>query len=146
MIKIRRTAIVPFSAQQIYNLVNDVASYPQFLPWCANSKVLQQTDKEMLASLEIQKGKFRQTFTTRNKLQSPTSIIMQLSEGSFSRLHGEWHLTRLNANACQVSFQLDFAFNNRLVAMTLTPLFRYIANTMIKAFSKRAAEIYGDEN
>lgn len=145
MIKIKRTAIIPFSAQQVYDLVNDVASYPQFLPWCASSEVLQQTNKEILASLEVQKGKFRQRFTTRNELDVPASIIMQLVKGPFSKLRGEWHFTGLNVNTCRVSFELDFAFNNQLVAMTLTPLFRHIANTMITAFAKRAAEVYGDE-
>ena len=145
MVKIRRAASMPFSVEQIYNLVNDVASYPQFLPWCADSEVLQQTDKEMLASLTIQKGRFQQTFTTRNKLDMPRSITMQLSAGSLSKLHGEWHFSKLNAYTCRVSFALEFAFNNRLIAMTLTPLFRHVANTMINAFAKRAVEIYGDE-
>ncbi len=146
MTKIKRTAIVPFSAQQVYDLVNDVANYPQFLPWCANSEVLQQTDTEMLASLEVQKGNFRQRFTTCNELDIPVSIIMRLAKGPFSALRGEWHFMELNAHACRINFELDFAFNNQLIAMTLTPLFRQIANTIITAFAERAAEVYADES
>ncbi len=143
MTKIKRHAIVGFSAQKIYQLVNDVNAYPEFLPWCASSRVLQQTAMTMVATLEVKKGKFRQAFTTENSLQAPHSIIMQLKDGPFTNLRGEWHFIPLNDNACKVSFELDFAFDNRIVALTLGPLFKQMANTMITAFSKRADDVYG---
>ena len=144
MTKIKRHAIVEFSAQQIYALVNDVTAYPEFLPWCANSKILQQTDHKMEATLEVQKGKFRQAFTTENKLDKPNSIIMQLKNGPFKELRGEWHFIFLHENACRVTFELDFAFNNKILALILDPLFKQMANTMITAFSERAEDVYGE--
>ena len=144
MTKIKRHAIVEFSAQQIYALVNDVAAYPEFLPWCASSEILQQTDNTMVATLEVQKGKFRQAFTTENKLDEPNSIIMQLKNGPFKELRGEWHFIVLHEHACKVTFELDFAFNNKILALILDPLFKQMANTMITAFSKRAEDVYGE--
>jgi len=143
MTKIKRSAIVPFSAQQIYDLVNDVNAYSEFLPWCASSQILEQSETSMRATLEVQKGKFRQTFTTENSLTAPDSIIMRLLDGPFSKLLGEWHFVALGEDACRVSFELDFAFNNKFLAISLGPLFRKIANTMITAFAQRAKAIYG---
>ena len=144
MTKIKRNAIVAFSVQKIYDLVNDVTAYPEFLPWCASSEVFQQTETRMLATLEVQKGKFRQMFTTENKLHAPDVIVMNLKNGPFKELRGAWHFIALNESACKVSFELDFVFNNKLLAMTLSPLFRNMANTMITAFAQRAKEIYNE--
>ena len=142
MSQVKRSALIPFSAQQIYDLVNDVNAYADFLPWCANSRILQQTPTSMTATLTIQKGKFRQTFTTQNRLKAADSIIMQLIKGPFNQFHGEWYFIALDEHACKVTFMLDFSFNSKLLSLSLGPLVRNMANTMITAFAERAKEIY----
>jgi ribosome-associated toxin RatA of RatAB toxin-antitoxin module len=142
MSKIQHEALLSFSAEQMYNLVNDVTAYPEFLPWCAATKILSQTDSEMLASLTIKKGVIEKTFTTKNQLVPLRTITMNLANGPFQHMQGLWTFTPLTDDACKVSFSLDFVFNNKLLALTLGPLFTNIANTMVDAFQKRAEQLY----
>src|SRR5690606_5999570 len=85
---IQRSALLPFPAQALYDLVNDVARYPEFLPWCSSATVMEESESHMLASLEVAKGSLSQRFVTRNRLEKGKSIEMNLEEGPFSQLHG----------------------------------------------------------
>lgn len=146
MSKIDRQAIISYSCEQMYSLVNDVASYPEFLPWCAAAKVMSQSDIEMLGELTIRKGKLEKTFSTRNELNLNESITMNLENGPFKHMQGVWQFKALSEDACKVSFSLDFVFNNKLLALTLGPIFAKIADTMIDLFQQRAQKIYGDDD
>ena len=146
MSKIDREAIIAFSCEQMYALVNDVPAYPEFLPWCAAAKVLSHNQTEMLGELTIRKGKLEKTFSTRNELTLNKSISMNLENGPFEYMRGVWQFKPLSEQACKVSFSLDFAFNSKLLAFTLEPIFSKIANTMIDLFQQRAQQIYGDEH
>lgn len=146
MSKIKHQAVVAYSSQQMYDLVNDVAAYPQFLPWCAASEILSQTSNEMTATITIKKGIVEQTFTTKNDLVTSQSIIMNLINGPFRFMRGEWKFDKLTATECTISFSLEYEFNNRLLAFTLESIFSNIANTMIDAFEKRAAQVYGSHD
>ncbi|SEL44445.1 Ribosome association toxin PasT (RatA) of the RatAB toxin-antitoxin module [Atopomonas hussainii] len=143
MMCIQRSALLPVSAQVLYDLVNDVASYPQFLPWCDSSEVLEVSAEQMTARLTIAKGGVNQSFVTRNTLVPGERIEMNLVEGPFSRLNGVWHFKALGEHACKISLDLSFDYAGTLAKATLGPLFNQAANTMVDAFCQRAKQLYG---
>ncbi|ATA20962.1 MAG: type II toxin-antitoxin system RatA family toxin [Gibbsiella quercinecans] len=142
MPQISRSALVPFSAAQMYQLVNDVHSYPDFLPGCTGSRVLNATDKEMTAAVDVAKAGISKTFTTRNTLQDNQSINMQLVDGPFRKLMGGWHFTPLSPDACKVELHLDFEFTNKLIELAFGKVFKELAGSMVQAFTQRAKEVY----
>ncbi len=141
--RIQRSALLPYPAQALYDLVNDVASYPQFLPWCRASEVLEVSETHMLASLEVAKGSIGQRFVTRNVLQPGQRIEMNLQEGPFTSLNGVWEFKALGDKACKISLDLTFDYAGPLVRATLGPLFNQATNTMVDAFCQRAKQLYG---
>ncbi len=141
--RIQRSALLPYSAEAVYALVNDVASYPQFLPWCSASEVLEQSETQMRASLTISKAGLRQHFLTRNQLVPGKSIEMHLEEGPFKQLQGLWEFKALGDSACRISLDMSFDYAGPLVKITLGPLFNQAANTMVDAFCQRAKQLYG---
>ncbi|MWV11700.1 type II toxin-antitoxin system RatA family toxin [Pseudomonas sp. R-28-1W-6] len=141
--RILRSALLPYPAQALYDLVNDVASYPQFLPWCSASEVLAVSEVEMRASLTVAKGSLSQRFMTRNRLVPGQSIEMQLEEGPFSQLQGVWEFKALGDKACKISLDLTFDYAGPLVKATLGPLFNQAANTLVDAFCQRAKQLHG---
>ncbi|WP_163930476.1 type II toxin-antitoxin system RatA family toxin [Paraferrimonas sp. SM1919] len=143
MATVNRNALVAQSATRMYNLVNDVASYPQFLPGCSATTVHQHNETMMLASVEVSKAGIKHTFKTENKLNSHQSIEMSLIEGPFKHLKGEWKFTPLSENACKVELNLDFEFSSKLVELAFGKIFNELANSMVTAFCERAKVIYG---
>ena len=141
--RIQRSALLPYPAQALYDLVNDVASYPRFLPWCRASEVLEVSETHMLASLEVAKGGIGQRFVTRNVLLPGQRIEMNLQEGPFSSLNGVWEFKALGDKACKISLDLTFDYAGPLVRATLGPLFNQATNTMVDAFCQRAKQLYG---
>ena len=117
MPQISRTALVPYSAEQMYQLVNDVQSYPQFLPGCTGSRILESTPGQMTAAVDVSKAGISKTFTTRNQLTSNQSILMNLVDGPFKKLIGGWKFTPLSQEACRIEFHLDFEFTNKLIEL-----------------------------
>lgn len=141
--RIQRSALLPYPAQALYDLVNDVASYPQFLPWCSKAEVLESGTQQMRASLTVAKGGLTQRFVTCNQLQPGQSIVMNLEEGPFSQLHGVWEFKALNEKACKISLDLSFDYAGSVIRATLGPLFNQAANTLVDAFCQRAKQLYG---
>ncbi|MDM9652435.1 type II toxin-antitoxin system RatA family toxin [Pseudomonas wenzhouensis] len=141
--RIQRSALLPYPALALYDLVNDVASYPQFLPWCSASEILEASETHMLASLEVAKGGIGQRFVTRNVLLPGQRIEMNLQEGPFTSLNGIWEFKALGDKACKISLDLTFDYAGPLVRATLGPLFNQAANTMVDAFCQRAKQLYG---
>ncbi|MDU6926631.1 type II toxin-antitoxin system RatA family toxin [Franconibacter helveticus 513] len=142
MPQISRTALVPYSAAQMYQLVNDVKSYPEFLPGCVGSRVLEATPGQMTAAVDVSKAGISKTFTTRNTLTNNQSILMQLVDGPFKKLMGGWKFTELTESACQVEFHLDFEFTNKLIELAFGRVFKELASNMVQAFTNRAKEVY----
>ncbi len=142
MKRIRRSALVPFSAKQMYALVDDVPRYPEFLPWCSDSEVLNRESNRVLARLEIHKSAFRKSFTTTNRMEPYSGIYMVLEEGPFSSFEGNWTFEELREDACKVELDLQFDFSNPLMSMILSPLFEDIGNTLVDAFTRRAEAVY----
>lgn len=144
MSQIQRSALVHYSAAEMYDLVNDVEAYPAFLPWCKSAKILSQTEIDMTANVEIARGILNKTFTTHNRLDKHQKIDIELVDGPFRQLQGYWKFDALKTeNACKVSLQLDFEFNNAMMSIAAGPIFTQIANSLVDAFSKRAEEVYG---
>lgn len=143
MTEIERSALVMFSAEQMFNLVNDVASYPQFLPGCRGAEVLYSDAHTLEARLDLSRAGIRQSFVTRNRLRRPESMTLTLVDGPFESFTGHWTFTPLAEDACKVTFALSFSLRNRLVAAAAGKLFRDLANQMVGAMCERAEQVYG---
>lgn len=139
---ITRNALVAFSAESMFDLVNDVGAYPEFIQGCAETKILQQDDVSMRASMLISKAGVKQWFTTENVLSKGEFIKMQLVEGPFTHLQGGWSFTALAENACKIELSLDFEFSSRLAEMAFGKVFSNIATSMVAAFTDRAKKVY----
>ncbi len=143
--KVERSALVMHSAERMFDLVNDVLSYPKFLPWCAGAEVHSSEQSQLIASLDIEKGAVRQRFTTRNHLSSPEQITIELVDGPFRLLKGGWTFSQLGDNASKVSLSLHFEFNGMLSKFALASVFSQAANSLVDAFCARANEVYGTQ-
>ena len=139
---ISKSAIVPFTPQQMYELVNNINDYPQFLNWCEGAFILNQSDHQITASVQINKGGLKQTFSTINTLKPFRLIEMKLLDGPFEHFSGEWRFEPLGENAAKVFLNLQFKFKSKLLDMSLTPIFTKIANSQLDAFVARANKIY----
>ena len=140
---VNRSALVPYGVAEMYALVADIESYPEFLPWCAGATVHQRHGREIEASLDIVKGPIRQSFRTRNTLRPRRRIEISLVDGPFQRLDGCWRFTPYTEHACRVELELDFSFSSRIMQKLLNPLFSEIADSLVDAFCKRARQRYG---
>lgn len=134
--------MVMHSTEQMFELVNDVARYQEFLPWCGRSEVLEETGRIMLASVEISFKGVHKSFITRNTMTPYESTELVLVDGPFSELGGMWRFKSLSDDASKISLDLDFGFSNALVATVVGPVFRLIADSMVDAFCKRGDQIY----
>lgn len=146
---VRRSALVPYAASEMFTLVADVESYPQFLPWCTHASVRPHTQTEVEASLEMSKGPLHKRFTTRNTLQAPNLITMRLVDGPFRALEGSWRFDSIGSSSsnsdtgCEVALNLEFEFSSKLLAHLVGPVFGEISSTMVDAFCERAHALYG---
>lgn len=144
MSHIHRSALVHYSPAEMYQLVNNVADYASFLPWCRTAVVKKESETEMTASIEIAKGVLNKTFTTHNQLNKNRRIDLQLVDGPFKKLSGYWQFDKLKTeNACKVSLDLDFEFDSALMSIAAKPVFTQIANSLVDSFCKQAVEVYG---
>lgn len=144
MTDINKSALVPYSAGQMYALVDDIESYEDFLPWCQASRELLREENIVEGRLEIALGKLHKAFTTRNLLKKDAEIEMQLIEGPFKRLHGVWRFEPLGEEGSKVSLHLEFEFSNKLLSMTFGSVFGHIANSLVDSFTQRAQQVYGN--
>ncbi len=135
--------LVAYSAEKMFRLVDDVDAYPEFLPWCGGTEVLQRQGNKIQASIRIHYLAVDQTFTTENTRTEGRSIQIRLLSGPFSHLLGDWRFKPLSTEACKVSLRLEFDFSGRMVALVISPVFSQIANSLVQAFCRRAKEIYG---
>ncbi|WP_104401927.1 SRPBCC family protein [Vibrio penaeicida] len=142
MPQVTRSALVPFSAEQMYSLVNDVASYPSFLPGCSGSRIIENSESSMVASVDVSKAGISKTFTTSNQLEAGRKILMQLVDGPFKQLHGGWEFTPLDDTACKVELKLEFEFTSKLVEMAFGRIFNELTSNMVNAFTQRAKQVY----
>ena len=142
MTTVMHMTFVPFSAAQMFDLVNDVEAYPDFLPWCVASEILQQEPQRMRARLHLKKGPLDASFTTDNRLESARAISLALVDGPFSKLQGYWHFEPADGGS-MVRLEMEFEFRGKLLGKLFATAFKPIADSLVDAFKTRAYVIYG---
>ena len=142
MQRVQRSVLVPYSAQQMFDLVDDVAHYCEFLPWCGGSRVIGETATGKVARVDISFKGVAAHFTTRNVNKPPESITIALQEGPFKALTGKWSFKALAPDACKVEFDLSYEFKTTVLEALVGPVFNHIAHSFIDAFAKRAEATY----
>lgn len=142
---IKRSALVAYTARQMYEMVNSVEEYPRFLPWCRSTHVINQTEELLEAKIEIVWSGIHKSFTTQNTLYPYEKMEITLVEGPFKHLKGTWGFAALGDEGCKVTLDLEFEFAGSLFDRLFQPVFYHIANSLVDAFCKRAVEIYGNE-
>ncbi len=143
MATVNKSALVLYSAAEMYGLVENIEAYPQFLPWCRSARILSRSADEVRATIEMAKSGVHKSFTTCNRMQANKMIDIRLLEGPFKRLQGYWRFEPLRAGASKVSLDMEFEFANTLLRVAVEPVFKQIANSLVDAFCKRAVDLYG---
>lgn len=143
MQSVKRSALVSYSAEDIYKLVVDVRSYPEFLNWCSGSEVLEEEGEHMIARVDIDFKGVKQSFTTRNHHYPTTRIDIEFVSGPFSQLMGSWKFLELDQQACKIELDLNFDFSNPIMVRLVGPVFKWIADNQVEAFVRRAQQVYG---
>ncbi len=141
---INKSLLVPYTAQQMYDLINDVEAYPDFLPWCKSATIHSRDEKQLSATLGLSKGPLNYNITTANTMRPYSEINMSYTAGPFKSCAGSWKfLDRAHDNQCQIIFNFAYEFTSRLAGMAIEPIFYPITNTLVDAFYQRAVAIYG---
>ena len=138
MREVKRSALVARPPAELFALINDIESYPQFLPWCTHARIESRTAQEIVATLTVRQGALHGEFTTRNTLEADSRVLMQLVSGPFRLLQGEWLLTPLGDDGCRVELSMRFAFRNPLTALVFERQFAATVGTLVDAFVARA--------
>ena len=143
MIEIRRSALVKYSPAQMFDLVNEVEAYPKRFPWCASAEILESENNVLVARLDLKFAGFHQSFTTRNTVDPPKRLQMDLVDGPFRSLEGVWDFIALGDAGCKVAFALDFDYAGRLGGSALKLGFQGLAGRMVSDFCREAERVYG---
>ena len=143
MTTVQKSALVKYSARQMIQLVEDIESYPEFLPWCSGSTILKREGNIVEAELKIAKAGFNKSFSTRNRSEGTSKLFMTLLNGPFSSLDGVWHFIPLREDASKISLDLQFEIQGKLANLAFGSVFNQICNTMVSSFTERARNIYG---
>ena len=143
MSSFNKQVTVPYTAEQMYDLVNDINAYPKFIPLCISSEVHEELDQQLRATIKIAKGKIGFGFTTLNTMEKGRSITMNLENGPFKTLNGVWRFNPSGTNECIISLDFDFDFSNKLLGVALGGLFKQLCDSMVESFRKQAAVRYG---
>jgi ribosome-associated toxin RatA of RatAB toxin-antitoxin module len=144
---VHKSVLIWHSAAEMFGLVTDVASYPQFLPWCNQASVMDETADGMTAKVGMSIAGLKQSFTTRNVHEKDRRVSLTLVNGPFSHLDGDWSFTPLGdgtQRACKVEFTLNYDFSSAALASLVGPVFDKIAGSLVDAFVKRASQVYGE--
>ena len=136
-------AVVPYSAEQMYALVNDIETYPEFLPWCSDAKITSRGENRLTAYIVIASSSLQQTFSTENTMVSNERIDVRLINGPFKHLNGYWIFEPAGEQHCRIALEMDFEFKNKLIKLALSKLFNHIVNTLVDSFTQSAKSIYG---
>jgi ribosome-associated toxin RatA of RatAB toxin-antitoxin module len=140
---VEKSVLVLHTAQQMFDLVDGVELYPQFLPWCGGTDVKWRDEASTVATVMIDYHRIKQSFTTENAKQIPSLIEMKLQDGPFRHLDGCWRFIALNESACKIEFKLHYEFSSKLLESLVGPVFNHITNNFVDAFVERADKVYG---
>ncbi len=141
--QIKRSALLPYTAKEMFELVDAIEHYPAFLPWCSASQIISRKDNEVEAKLELSWSGMHKSFTTKNTLTPYERIDINLIEGPFKHLEGIWTFTPMGDHGCKVNLELDFELVGHFIDVIFQPIFSHIANSLVDLFTKRAVEVYG---
>lgn len=139
---IHRSASVQYTTEQMYELVNDIARYQEFVPYCISSVVHEKSDDEIRATLTLSAKGFQKSFTTLNRLKKNAMMEIQLIDGPFKQLEGFWKFEQRDEHASEVILDLEFELSNKILAMMFGPVFQQVAGSLVDSFVKRANQIY----
>ncbi len=142
MAVVEKSGLAPYSAAQMFALVDNVEAYPQFLPWCGGTSVVSVNESTVHATVHINYHHIKHSFTTENVRQAPERIDITLKSGPFRTLDGSWLFVPLSDSACKIELRLHYEFSSRLLETAVGPVFQYIANNFVDAFVHRAEAIY----
>ena len=143
MALVEKSVLIEYSDAQMYALVENVAAYPEFLPWCGGTEIMKKDGDIARAAIIIDYRGIKQRFSTENRATPPQLIEMSLIDGPFRQLDGRWHFKALGEDACKVEFRLHYEFSSKLLEKIVGPVFHFIASTFVDAFVKRARQLYG---
>jgi len=140
--RIKRSALIAYSAKKMYQLVDDVERYPEFVPYCKESQIIERNTASVSAKLLVSKSGIAKSFSTTNSLTPFESIHMELLNGPFKYLSGGWHFKALSDEACKIELDLEYEFSNKLASIAFSKVFNQLVQSMMTAFTERAQEIY----
>lgn len=143
MVTIERSALVQYSAEQMFALVNDIEQYPEFMQGCINAEVLERTEQTLTGRLTLGKAGLKYSFTTRNELEPPNAMYMSLLDGPFRHFDATWRFHSLSAYACKVSLDMKFDWAGGMLGAAMEKLFQHSANNLVDALVGRARKVYG---
>lgn len=143
MVMVERSSLVGYSAEQMYALVEDIESYPKFLPWCSDAVVSVREGTRTVATMHIDFHGIREQFTTDNVNEAGRMIAMELVSGPFHHLRGHWRFTPLAEDACKIEFRIEYEISSRLLERVIGPVFKHIAHGFMGAFVRRAEQLHG---
>lgn len=143
MPQVHKTIVLPYSAEKMYDLVEKVENYPEFLPWCGGAIVHHRTETNLEASIVVSFKGLQQSFRTFNQNTRPSKMLMEFKDGPFRYLRGSWFFEPISADEVRVLFDLDYEFSNKLFSLAIGPVFSILAQTFIDGFVERAKVVYG---
>ncbi|QWT45609.1 type II toxin-antitoxin system RatA family toxin [Azospira inquinata] len=143
MALVEKSVLIERTAAQMFELVDRVEDYPQFLPWCSGTELKARDAGRTVATLHINYHSVKSHFTTENDKEIPVWMNIRLVDGPFRRLEGRWHFKALGDHACKIEFSLTYEFSSKFFEKVIGPVFNHIAGTFVEAFVKRAEQIYG---
>lgn len=144
MSHISHKVIVPYTQEQMFDLVNDVASYPDFLPGCKSSKIISESDSVLTARVDLEKGPVSLYWISENTNIRPNQIKMRYIEGTFSSMEGEWSFSSKSQSGCEISFSIQYELSSNILSLAISPIINAMIITIVNCFRARAKEVYGD--
>jgi ribosome-associated toxin RatA of RatAB toxin-antitoxin module len=142
MAAVKKIVLIEFTPRQMFDLVDDVERYPEFLPWCGGTELLRRDEQTTAARIHINYHGLKAHFATENEKVAPSRMMIRLTEGPFRHLDGMWKFIALGDAACKIEFELHYEFASKLLEKAVGPVFNHIANTFVDSFVKRAEQIY----
>lgn len=146
MTEVNKATVVPYTSKQMYQLVDDIESYPIFLPWCSEGKILNRKENTVTATLCLSLGGMAWSFTTRNTIQAQQRINIELLTGPFKSLNGYWQFDPHNEHGCLIQLYICYEFKNSLINHLAGKIFYRVLDKLIDSFKQRAGQIYGKQD
>jgi len=144
MARVEKSVLVAHPPERMFELVDRVEDYPDFLPWCGGTELRLRDAHRTVATIHIAYMGIRQSFTTENTKIHPREMRIKLQDGPFAELEGDWSFLPLGDDACKIEFRLQYVFSSRVLETILAPVFSHITNTFVDAFVRRADEVYAE--